>query len=433
MSVKISINDLNIETRKKIAKDLEITIKPKKSFGSFNQNKPPKTIYPFLVKDEHVFLPFSYKFGNNDNDLDYRPERKEVDSINVKFTGTNLRPHQKIVKDEAIKFLNSTNSVILSLYPGYGKTCMSIYLASKIGLKTCIIVHRINLIEQWKESIDKFCPNAVTQIITSKSERDDKADFYIINAINTEKLKQDFFKGVGLLIVDELHTIVSDVLSRSLFCIQPRFLIGLSATPYRSDGLDVLIDLFFGKNKIIKELKREHIVYKVDTGFVPDVKTDLNGKIIWNSVLESQATDESRNKIIIDIISKFKDRYFLILCKRVSHAKYIKEELVKIGEDVTTLVGSNNNFDKKSRILIATVQKAGVGFSHDILNTLIIAADMEEYFVQYLGRVIRTEDGTPLVFDLVDEHPTLKRHFAVRKKIYSEAGGIIKKYNLSIN
>jgi superfamily II DNA or RNA helicase len=443
MSIKVNIKQLSSELRKKIAKELEISIKPKKSFGMFDKNKPVKTICPFTINQENVILPFSYALnliepkgkedkegkGGKEGKYDYRPEKKDIDIINIKFTGS-LRPHQKQVKDEAIKILNSTSSVILSLYPGYGKTCMSIYIASKIAMKTCIIVHRINLIGQWKESIDNFCPGAITQILSSKSKRNNEADFYIINAINTEKLPQDFFKGIGLVIVDELHTIVSDVLSRSFFCIQPRFLIGLSATPYRSDGLDVVIDLFFGKNKIIKELKRKHTVYKIETGFVPDVKTDMNGKIIWNSILESQSTDEQRNKIIIDITIKFKDRNFLILCKRVYQAKYLEQKLKELNQTVTTLVGSNNNFDKTSRILIATVQKAGVGFSHDILNSLIIASDMEEYFIQYLGRVIRTEDGVPIVFDLVDDHPTLKRHFNARKKIYNDAGGEIVKYNL---
>lgn len=449
MSIKTSIYNFNIETRKKIAKELDLTIQPKKKFGSGfgGSGAKPKQIQPFLIRYDDIYLPFAYalnlkNWGNNevkevkqDNEskcTELRPPSNALEKINtktVKFTGT-LRDGQKQVKEQAISILNSTSSVVLALYPGFGKTSMSIYLASKIGLKTCIVVHRIVLLEQWVESIAKFCPNAKVQVINSKSERDKDADFYIINAINTEKLPYDFFTGIGLLIVDEIHTIVSDVLSRCFFHFQPRFLIGLSATPYRSDGLDVLIDLIFGKNKIIRELTREHIVYKVETGFVPDAKTDMNGKLIWNSVLESQSESVERNKIIIDIISKFKDRYFLVLCKRVSQANYLKKQLIDMGESCTTLIGNNNDFDKSSRILIATAQKAGVGFSHDILNTLIIASDMEEYFVQYLGRVIRTEEGVPYVFDLVDDHPTLKRHFATRKKVYTEAGGKIKKYEL---
>jgi hypothetical protein len=87
-----------------------------------------------------------------------------------------------------------------------------------------------------------------------------------------------------------------------------------------------------------------------------------------------------------------------------------------------------NTFDKESRIIVASLQKCGVGFSHDILDSLIIASDMEEYFIQYLARVMRTEEVEPIVFDLVDNHPSLKKHFGHRKKVYTKAGGVIKDY-----
>jgi hypothetical protein len=77
---------------------------------------------------------------------------------------------------------------------------------------------------------------------------------------------------------------------------------------------------------------------------------------------------------------------------------------------------------------VASLQKCGVGFSHDILDSLIIASDMEEYFIQYLARVMRTEEVEPIVFDLVDNHPALKKHFGHRKKVYTKAGGVIKDY-----
>jgi superfamily II DNA or RNA helicase len=457
MSIKINIEEIPISMRTKMMNELDITIKPKKKFGFGNKNTPVKQVQPFLLRDGKIYLPFHYanqlSFSNDEKEsnkkkdnnmdmdmdkekekeknkviIDRRPPMDELDKMTVPFTG-ELRPHQKVVKKEAIDILNKQSTVILSLYPGYGKTSMAIYIASKIGLKTCVIVHRIILVEQWKESITRFCPNARVQILAAKSKRDPTADFYIINAINVEKLDFQFFKGIGLLVVDEIHTIVSDILSRCFFHIQPRFLIGLSATPYRSDGMDILLDIFFGTAKILRTLNRQHTVYHVKTGFVPDVKMDMSGKMIWNSVLESQATSVERNQIIIDIVRKFPDRYFLILCKRVSQAHYLHEQLKELGEKPTLLVGSKNDFDKTSRVLISSVQKSGVGFSHDILNSLIIASDMEEYFVQYLGRVIRTEQGVPLVFDLVDEHSSLKRHFAARKKVYEEAGGKIIKYD----
>ena len=55
---------------------------------------------------------------------------------------------------------------------------------------------------------------------------------------------------------------------------------------------------------------------------------------------------------------------------------------------------------------------------------------MEEYFIQYLARVMRTEEVEPIVFDLVDNHKGLKKHFSQRKKVYLKAGGTIKNYEL---
>ena len=120
----------------------------------------------------------------------------------------------------------------------------------------------------------------------------------------------------------------------------------------------------------------------------------------------------------------------MVLCKRISQAKYLISKLEEEKVDVTSLLGNNNNFDEKSRVLVATVQKCGVGFSHSVLNTLVIATDMEEYFIQYLGRVMRTEEGEPIVFDIIDKHPILKKHFSTRKKVYEESGGVIKKFKL---
>ena len=105
------------------------------------------------------------------------------------------------------------------------------------------------------------------------------------------------------------------------------------------------------------------------------------------------------------------------------------KKLEEAGESVTSLVGVKKHFNYDSRVLIATVQKAGVGFDHPKLDSLIIASDVEEYFIQYLGRVFRTEDGFPYIFDILDDFPTLKRHYYTRRQVYLEHGGIIKKFN----
>ena len=78
----------------------------------------------------------------------------------------------------------------------------------------------------------------------------------------------------------------------------------------------------------------------------------------------------------------------MILRKRVNQVEYLVKRLEEEGESVTSLVGVKKYFDYTSRVLVATVQKAGVGFDHKKLDSLILASDVEEYFIQYLGRVL---------------------------------------------
>jgi superfamily II DNA or RNA helicase len=210
--------------------------------------------------------------------------------------------------------------------------------------------------------------------------------------------------------------------------ITPRYCLALSATPYRSDGLDEVLYTYFSKNKIIKKLNKPHTVFKVTTKFVPEVKLNYDGTTDWSSVIESMCNSEKRNDIIIKIIKLFKKRNFLILSKRIDQIDYLTKKLRESGESVTSFTGSKQTYNCDSRILIATISKAGVGFDHPKMDALILASDVEEYFIQYLGRVFRREDVHPLIFDLVDNFNSLKRHYSTRKKVYESSGGEIKNF-----
>ena len=280
------------------------------------------------------------------------------------------------------------------------------------------------LVKQWKNVINIFCPGASVQILTAKSTMKD-CDFYIMNATNVPKHSSEFYKDIGFLMVDEIHCIMAEGLSKCMQRIVPRYVIGLSATPYREDGLNILLDLYFGKRKIYRKLHRKHIVYKMKTGFTPTVELANNGRINWGVVLDSQANDVKRNETIIYIVKSFDKRVFLILCKRVSQGRYLVQRLTEEGEDETSLIGNQQEFEQNSRILVGTSSKAGTGFDHPRLDALILASDIQAYFIQYLGRCMRTEDGVPIIFDLVDNNPILEKHFRVRRNTYIEHGGEI--------
>jgi len=195
--------------------------------------------------------------------------------------------------------------------------------------------------------------------------------------------------------------------------------------------MDILLTLFFTEHRIVRKMFRKHLVYRITTNIQPEVEYDRTGKVNWNSIIDSLSNNELRNNKIVDVIRKYKTRNFLVLCKRISQAKYIYEKLVEFEESVSLYVEKSTTFDKDARILVGTVKKLGVGFDHQKLDTLFAAVDLESYFIQYLGRIFRTPDGVePIVFDMLDDNTILKRHCKTREKVYKETGGTIKELTM---
>lgn len=421
MSRKIDL----IATDEKILQQMtaDLTVYPPKSKYSY---KDPDPILVFDVENNIGYIPLAYaqkyKIPN--------PGKSEFTERKINFQGI-LRDEQKIVKNEAVQWLNKNYSIIISCYPGFGKTMLGIYLASIIKLPVLILCHRVILMEQWEESILKFCPDAKVQILETKSKVLSDVDFYIMNASNVQKRDREEFKGIGLVIVDELHIIMAEKMSECMKYLSPRYLIGLSATPYRTDGLDSLIELYFGKQKIYRKLERYHEVYKIKTNFVPVEEENKNDKLDWSTLLNSLCYDDHRNEMIVRLIKYLPDRNILILSKRVEQAKYIVKRLQEEKEDVTSLVGKNKKYNVDSRILVGIIQKVGVGFDHPKLNTLIMASDALDYFQQYLGRILRDPNSSiiPWIFDIVDKHGLLEKHFLERKKVYVDAKGVIRNFS----
>jgi superfamily II DNA or RNA helicase len=431
MSRYFPLQNLTNEEKEKITAELNIEM----PVSRFTPNAAPKILTLFdvilsqdqiksseveLVSEpkQNVLVPFSYR------PTWPRPERSSLWPSMGLFTG-QLRPAQEEVATQAIQALNQHGAVIIACQPGFGKTCLSIYLSCKIKLCTLVICHYVVLINQWKESLKKFCPTARVHIISGKKDWPE-ADIYLVNAINVPKYDRSLWTRIGTVIVDECHLIMADKLSMCLRYLQPRYLLGLSATPYRVDGLNILLRLYFGPVCIERELWREHYVYPIYTKFKWPIQKTRMGQLDWNAILDSQSNSMERNDAIVNLVRFFSDRVFLILCKRVSQAQYLHDRLKETGEDVTSLFGATQTYEQSSRILVGTAKKTGVGFDHPRLNALVLAADIQEYFVQYLGRVFRREDTVPIIFDIVDNFPTLRKHFSTRVQVYTKHGGIIR-------
>jgi superfamily II DNA or RNA helicase len=432
MSIIASEAQISADLENRIIEEVKVIKIEGNAFFSpaFQKKKKETIVRPYKMNDGNtISLPFRWAVDNVPDIK--RPERSTLSSISSRFT-TTLRSVQEEIKDQCIAYLNRHGCVLISLYPGAGKTCLSIFLASRIGLKTVFVCHRIVLIEQWIKALERFIENPRIGFV--KPEKNPKKleaalanDFLIVNAQNVKKLGGECFHDVGLVVIDEIHAIMAESLSECLYHLHPRYLIGLSATPQRPDGLDQLLDFYFGTDtKIVRELYHPHIVYRIDTS----IEYEEDHKTQWSAMITSQCMNEARNNLIVNIIldPAMKQRTFLVLCKRVDQAKYIAAHLEAANEKVSVMTEDVNDYDENSRIIVSSIQKTGVGFSFDKLDALILGSDVEEYFIQYLARVMRTEQVQPIVFDLVDPHKSLKKHFAERKKVYLKAGGVIKDF-----
>ena len=142
MSIRTKIDTIPFEKREKMSLDLSIKLEVSK-YGSFGK---PQYFDAYEINGDEVSIPFAYAI----NTMKFpKPKADNYEKISDPYFSGALREPQKVVKDEAIKNLNSFGACLISCYPGFGKTLTSIYISSKIKLKTIIIVNKI----KWKITI----------------------------------------------------------------------------------------------------------------------------------------------------------------------------------------------------------------------------------------------------------------------------------------
>lgn len=379
---------------------------------------------PFVSTFKHyVLVPFYWGISNFGVEKIHSLE----DTSRFCFNGT-LRPQQIELKSKAMEHLRTKNTCLLAVYPGFGKTITSLSMISDLKCRVLIIVNKIVLVEQWKEAIRNYL-NVEPQFIRGGKTKLQLSEIYIVNALNLPKYGKDELAKlkIGCVIVDECHLILTKVFSNALFQISPKFLIGLSATPYRNDGFHSLFDLYFGPHRVEKSLYCPHKVLAIESGVVIEHEIGKNQNINWNSVIDKQSKCEKRIVTIFDYTMKYPERFVLILCKRINQMRLIADYFQKHQVETTIFKENDITFDHDCRILISSYQKVGTGFSHDRLDMLILGVDTEEYFLQYLGRVFRRRDSNPIIVDIIDQHPVLRKHYYTRSKVYKSTGGVIEK------
>ena len=332
--------------------------------------------------------------------------------------------------------LSGNHMFLLGDFTVTHNTITMVKVATKIRLPTLFAVNnKIILMDQIKESIEQFCESPRIQMLTNSKDRtiQPNMDFYIANTINLPKYRLDELrKHIRVVILDECHTVVSEKSTIAILNLHPKYMIGLSATPYRYDDKQYLIEAFFGNNVLTYERQREHTVIVVRTSFSPVIEKTKNNQVNWSKLLNDQANDIERNLLICQTAANCvkNGRIILILIKRVSHGdalcNILFTEYGLTPVDIDRLYGNNNNrASTTSKIIIGMSSKVGTGFDCARVNTLFVVADLENYFIQFLGRVFRDPNVKPKIYEFVDQNHILQKHFNSRRGVYQEAGGTV--------
>lgn len=331
-----------------------------------------------------------------------------------------LRDEQLIIFEQCRIHLEKESVVLLVSFAGFGKTIVACALASSLKMKTLVVVNRLCLLQQWKNSFSTFCSSDAV-IIENETDFVSNAPFSIVNISRLKTANISVLKRFHTVILDETHLLFSKKGYQHLLRLAPFKLIGLTATDWRYDGLDPLFKLFYGPARV--ERKRtpseeaQMTAVRVQTEFRPVVNG--RGASQWSEVLSQSASDEERNRKIVAIVRHHAAVVFIILVKRVEQVKLLKDLLSD--QHVACLTGSQQEFDREARIIIGTTQKLGTGFDFPRAGGLILAADVVQYIEQYIGRVMRRLDSQPLIFDFYDNYKALQKHFETRDRAYGKA------------
>lgn len=354
--------------------------------------------------------------------------------IDASFAG-ELRPYQH----SAVKQMLKHKSGMLIAPPGTGKTVMACAIIAQRQVPTAVIVPSRELATQWRQALKQSLPEVqVGQYSGAKKKLSGKIDIVTAQSISRNDSKTDFLSGYGHIIVDECHRVGAAGLTNVLAHLNVRFMLGMTATPYRSDGLDKLLPLICGPIRHIVELerpgRRDYVVH--NTEFTYD-----SPYLFWPDLDTALAADEHRNRLIADVITQAAqdEHAVLVLVKRREHLASLNALLTDAPVPVLQLHGGQKASERRAVreqlaatprfILLAMSQVAGEGIDLPALDTLVLAAPVSfrGVVIQQVGRVTRDTDDkeniSATVHDFLDAKvPALAAAFRKRSSTIAKLG-----------
>jgi len=379
-------------------------------------------------------------FGSRLDVSDVRPQHQ---GIGFEFVG-ELRPHQRDAVDAAT--LHDLGVIVAP--PGTGKTVMACAVIAHHDLRTLVLVDRKPLLDQWRDRLREHLgldPGQIGVIGGGKNKPTGVVDVAMIQSVARREKPAELFERYGLVVVDECHHLPAVSFEACVRHATSRRWLGLTATPYRSDGLEGIIAFQCGPTRhetttkdvtATSFVRRELIVHETRCDVAVEDAASIQA--VFGAIVEAQQRTDQICTDVHDAMTA--GRTCLVLTQRTAHIDAIVSGLAQLGNSALVLRGG---LGKKARaavtdaiesrqedsgiVVVATGSYIGEGFDWPELDTLFLAFPIafKGRVVQYVGRLLRTHAGKHHVelHDYVDVRiPVLDRMHRKRLPAYASLG-----------
>lgn len=335
---------------------------------------------------------------------EYRQKYQKKENI---FEEKKIIPN--IMQKEALKNLEELRKTsdrgLLISATGTGKTFLSCFDVKKVKPQRMLfIAHRKTILQKAKETFESIIKNKKMSLYNGE---DNSADylFAMIQTLNKkehlEKFPKDYF---DYIVIDEVHHSGAKTYQNLINYFQPKFLLGMTATPERTDDFDIY-ELF--NHNIAYEIRlydalRENLLCPFHYFGVSDIL--IEGKEIDEKTTIKNLVIDERVEHIIE-----KSRYYgysgeklhgLIFVSRTEEAKILAEKFLERGINAAALVGEDTETTREKTVekleqgkleYIITVDIFNEGIDIPCVNQVILLRPTESaiVYIQQLGRGLR--------------------------------------------
>ena len=237
-------------------------------------------------------------------------------------------------------------------------------------------------------------------------------------------------------VVSNCHHISSEVFSKALFKVVSKYMLGLSATVKRKDGLTHVIKMFLGDIVCKIERKGEDKVTVKAINYVSndeefnEVAYDWRGRVKYTTMIKKICEFNDRSEFILKVLKDIIDRdtenkaQIMVLAHNKSVLKYLHDAIKdrnysSVGYYVGGMKEKDLKISEGKKVIIATYAMAEEGLDIKTLTTLLMATPRVDV-TQAVGRILRMKHDNTEVYDILDQHALFQRHWKKRRAFYKK-------------